>query len=197
MAILRGLNPADILPVAKALHAGGLRLLEITLNSPAALDAIEALTKNFSSEELLIGAGTVMDEKEAQQAMAAGASFIISPHTDAALIRATREGGAVSIPGAFTPTEIVQAWRFGGQIIKVFPAGGGLSYFRELRAPLNLVPLMPTGGIHAGNIAAFRDAGAVAFGIGSALVKMPFTVSDDSLKGITENTKELVQALTV
>ena len=120
--------------------------------------------------ELLIGAGTVLDTETARAAILAGARFIISPTTDLPTITLTRRYGCVSIPGAFTPTEILKAFEYGGEIIKVFPAILGADYFKEIRGPLRQIPLMPTGGVNIKNIQEFKKAGAVAFGVGSALV---------------------------
>lgn len=193
VAILRGLDPAMVLPVAEALYDGGIRLVELTLNSPGALPAIEALTATFK-DRMLVGAGTVLDAADARNALTAGARFIISPTLDADTIRITRDLGAVSIPGAYTPTEVLQAYRAGGQIIKVFPAQSP-AYFRDLRAPLAHIPLMPTGGVGIENIIDFKKAGGVAFGIGSALVDAKRQTEADFLQQITHKASALVAAL--
>ena len=121
VAIVRGANPGDVLSVAQALYDGGVRAMEITLNSPSALSVIEELAVKMGNS-MVIGAGTVLDPVNAKAAIDAGAKFIISPITDADIIRTTRHYDAVSIPGAFTPTEIMAAYGHGGDIIKVFPA---------------------------------------------------------------------------
>ncbi|OLY92139.1 2-keto-3-deoxy-phosphogalactonate aldolase [Cnuella takakiae] len=193
IAILRGLDPAMVLPVAEALYAGGIRLVELTLNSPGALPAIEALTATLK-DRMLVGAGTVLDAAEARNAIAAGARFIISPTLDADTIRATRDLGAVSIPGAYTPTEVLQAHRAGGQIIKVFPAQSP-AYIRDLRAPLSHILLMPTGGVGVENIRDFKKAGGVGFGIGSALVDARKQGEPNFLSQITGKATALLQAL--
>ncbi|MGZ3755204.1 MAG: bifunctional 4-hydroxy-2-oxoglutarate aldolase/2-dehydro-3-deoxy-phosphogluconate aldolase, partial [Mucilaginibacter sp.] len=110
IAILRGANPADVVKIAEALYAGGVRILEITMNSDQPLAVIEQLT-DAMGDEMLIGAGTVLDIADAQNAIAAGASFILSPIVDPDVIRAAKNLGAVGIPGAYTPTEIVQAYK--------------------------------------------------------------------------------------
>ena len=184
VAILRGVDPAAVPDVAAALLAGGIRCLEITLNSAKALEVIKHLTAKMG-EQLLIGAGTVLDQHDATAAIDAGAKFIISPALDIPTIQITKKLGAVSIPGAFTATEILTAHRSGADIIKVFPASVGVGYFRDLRGPLSHIPLMPTGGVNLDNLKAFHDAGAVAFGIGSALVDGKKRVTDEYLRQLT------------
>ena len=169
VAILRGCAPERVMDIVAALADGGVRLLEITLNSPGALDLIRRVAGTMG-DRVLVGAGTVMTPAEAEMAIDAGAKFILSPSLDADTIRVTKELGAISVPGAFTATEIVMAWRNGADIVKVFPASVGASYLRDLRGPLPQIRLMPTGGVNLDNIREFRAAGAVAYGIGSALV---------------------------
>src|SRR5262245_2973342 len=120
VVILRGMPPKDTLSIANALYNGGLRVLEITLNSKDALPVIEQLSHEFRNK-MLIGAGTVLDTKDATNAIDAGASFLVSPTLDASVIKAAKNAGVVSIPGAFTPTEILTAYLNGADIIKVFP----------------------------------------------------------------------------
>lgn len=195
VAIVRGAAPAEVLRIAHALYEGGIRILEITLNSPNAYAAIEEVTGQMG-RELLVGAGTVMDARSAKKAIAAGATFILSPTLDKGTIRATKKHGAVSLPGAFTATEILAAYNYGGDIIKVFPASSvGPKYFKELRGPMPYVPLMPTGGISAANIREYRDAGAVAFGIGGALVDVSKEMTTDHLAAMTEKARFLLEAL--
>lgn len=194
VAILRGYTVSEVVNIAEAMADGGIRCLEVTLNSPDAAESINQLSKQLGSR-MLIGAGTVLDEADLQVALDAGAKFIVSPHTNAALIERTRKQGVVSIPGAFTPTEVVQAYKAGGQLIKIFPSSLGVSYIKELRAPLNNIPLMPTGGINAGNIQEFKKAGAHAFGIGSALLPGKGRVDDSFLAKVRQLSEELVNAL--
>lgn len=184
VAILRGVPPDAVPDVASALHDGGIRCLEITLNSPRALIVIQSLSVKMG-DKLSIGAGTVLDAAEAQQAIDAGARFIISPALDIPTIQYTRRANAVSIPGAFTATEILTAYRNGADIVKVFPASVGVGYFKDLRGPLPQIPLMPTGGVSLENIRDYHRAGAVAFGVGSALVDGKQTVNDAYLQQLT------------
>lgn len=194
VAILRGCDPGHIIPIAEALYAGGIRLLEITLNSPDALKAINE-TSTRLGEKLHIGAGTVLSPEEAEAAVAAGARFILSPSLDLPTIRRTLELGAVSIPGAFTATEILTAYRHGAAIVKVFPASVGPNYFRDLRGPLPQIPLMPTGGVNLENIRQFQKAGAAAFGIGSALVSHTDQLTPDYLQQLTRTAADFVAAI--
>ncbi len=128
VAIIRGAKPDDVLKIINALFEGGIRILEITLNSPKALSVIEE-TARETGDKMLVGAGTVMDAETARAALLAGAKFIISPSLNIETIEMTKRHGAVSIPGAFTPTEIVTAYTYGADIIKVFPASIGVQYF--------------------------------------------------------------------
>lgn len=194
IAILRGVRPDAVPDVAAALQAGGIRCLEITLNSPDALAVIKTLSIKMG-ERLLIGAGTVLDATEARQAIDAGARFIISPTLDLPTIAYTRQANAVSIPGAFTATEILTAYRNGADVVKVFPASAGVGYFRDLRGPLPHIPLMPTGGVNLENIREYHKAGAVAFGIGSALVDGRQAITDAWLHQLTETAAKFSNAL--
>ena len=194
VAIIRGAQPDDVLPIAKALAAGGVKVLEITINSPDAIGTIRRLSEQ-SGNDLLIGAGTVLDADTAKKVIAAGAKFIISPIVNPETIKATRDGGAVSIPGAFTATEIHNAFINGGQIIKVFPASAGPAYIKDIRGPLPHIPLMPTGGVHLDNIKAFKLAGAVAFGIGTALVDTSKGMDEVRLREITEKAAKYMTAV--
>ena len=194
VAIVRGVRPDAVPDIAAALYAGGICLLEITLNSPDALAVIRDLSVRMG-DRLLVGAGTVLDAGEAQAAIDAGARFIISPTLDIPTIQVTRQLQAVSIPGAFTATEILTAYRNGADIIKVFPASVGAGYFRDLRGPLPHIPLMPTGGVSLENISDFYKAGAVAFGIGSALVNGKQPVTDEYLRQLTETAARFSKAI--
>lgn len=194
VAIIRGAEPDDVWNIAQALREGGIHLMEITLNSRGALQVIEQLAQKMNND-MLVGAGTVLDAAAAKAAMAAGARFIISPNFDPATIEITHQQGAVSIPGAFTPTEMVMAHRAGGDIIKLFPANLGPSYLSHIRGPLPHIPIMPTGGVALDNIVAFQRAGAVAFGIGSSLVNGGEKVSEKWLANLVNKASQIVQAI--
>lgn len=194
VAIIRGASPDDVLKIGNALYEGGVKCLEVTLNSPNALVAIESIAKKMEGR-LLVGAGTVLTAIEAQAAIRPGARFIISPVLSPEVIEATKQAGAVSIPGAYTPTEIFNAYTSGGDIIKVFPGSAGPGFIKEILAPLPHIPLMPTGGISIDNIKEFKNSGAVAFGIGKSLVDTKQKISDQYLQDIVSNAQKFVQAV--
>jgi 2-dehydro-3-deoxyphosphogluconate aldolase / (4S)-4-hydroxy-2-oxoglutarate aldolase len=194
VAIIRNANPNDVMKIANALYEGGVRILEITMNSPKPLQVIEEVTDAFG-DQLLVGAGTVLDPETARAALLAGAKFILSPTLNLETIKMTRRYGAVSIPSAFTPSEILTAYENGGDIIKVFPASIGPGYLKDIRGPLPQIPLLPTGGVNLGNIKEFLKAGAVGFGIGSSLVNTKNEITETYLKELTEKAKQFVAAV--
>lgn len=170
IAILRNAKPNDILPIVETLYKAGIRAIEVTMNSPKALESIE-LISNEMKDKVVVGAGTVLDAESARLAILSGATFILSPTVDKDTIRMSKKYGAVSIPGAMTPTEILEAYEYGGDIIKVFPTTSlGPEYIKDLQGPLPHIPLLPTGGVSIDNVTDFIEAGAVGVGLGSALV---------------------------
>ena len=193
VAIIRGANPPDVIKIANALYKGGIKLLEVTLNSPDALLLIEQLSFEMKGK-ILIGAGTVLDSANAKAAISAGAAFIISPTFDEETIQITKRYGGVSIPGAYSPTEVYKAHKYGGDIIKVFPALSA-SYIKDLLAPLPQIPLMPTGGVNLQNIKDYQRVGAVAYGIGSALVDTKQKITEGYLQSLTEKARLFVEAI--
>ncbi len=193
VAIIRGAKPADVMNIVDALYQGGIRAVEVTLNSENALELISKLSGKVK-DQMLVGAGTVLNTAAALAAIDAGAQFIISPSLDIDTISVTKAQGIVSIPGAYTATEIVKAHEAGADIVKVFPAQSA-QYIKDLRGPLSHVPLMPTGGVTISNIVAFRDAGAVAFGVGGALVNSSQPVNDAYLAALAEKARAFVQAV--
>jgi len=194
VAIIRGANPNDVLRITKALYDGGIRVVEITFNSPDALKVVKDLSAKMG-KEMLIGMGTVLDTATTKKAIKAGARFIISPSLNSEVIRVTRKNGAVSIPGAFTPTEIITAYEHGADIIKVFPASLGAGYIKDIRGPFPHIPLMPTGGISIDNVGEYFKAGAAAVGIGSALVNTKKEMTKEYLMEMTETAIQFVQAV--
>ena len=192
VAIIRGADPADVLRIADALQLGGVNILEVTLNSPNALQVINALTGKMKN--MLIGAGTVLSAADAQASIEAGATFIISPNVNVETIVATKKLGIVSIPGAYTATEVVTAHSSGGDIIKIFPATNA-EYIKVLRGPLSHIPMMPTGGITPENISEFKKAGALAFGIGTSLVDAKHKITSEYLNQVTEHARKFMQAI--
>ena len=195
IAIIRGAEPADVLKISEALYEGGVQCVEITLNSADALRLIESLASRLEGE-ITVGAGTVLNATSVHDAVSAGAKFIISPMLDFDVIHKTKDLGAVSIPGAYTPTEIFAAFSNGADLVKVFPSSAGPSFIREVLAPFPYIPLMPTGGINLTNIGDFKKAGAVAFGIGKSLVDTRQQVTPDYLQQIRTNAKDFIAAIT-
>ncbi|MGC4376678.1 bifunctional 4-hydroxy-2-oxoglutarate aldolase/2-dehydro-3-deoxy-phosphogluconate aldolase [Fictibacillus sp. Mic-4] len=192
IAIIRGANPEDVLAISRALKDGGVSILEITLNSPKALSTIEKVADEFG-DEVLVGAGTVLDAESARAALLSGAKFILSPTVNRQTIEMTKRYGAVSIPGALTPTEILTAYEHGADIIKVFPANAvGVSYIKDIHGPLPHIPLMPTGGVDLTNIGGYFRAGAVAAGLGSSLVNAKHQVTESYLNDLTEKAAAFV-----
>ncbi|HKA60440.1 MAG TPA: bifunctional 4-hydroxy-2-oxoglutarate aldolase/2-dehydro-3-deoxy-phosphogluconate aldolase [Gemmatimonadales bacterium] len=163
---------ADIaVPVAEALLQAGLPVVEITMTVPNAIEAIGGLAKRFAGK-MLIGAGTVTDAETARRTLSAGAEFIVTPCLVPEVIEAANRAQVAVLPGALTPSEIVEAFRKGGDLVKIFPAQsvGGAAYLRALRGPFPGIPLVPTGGVTLENVAEMFKAGAAAVGIGTELI---------------------------
>jgi 2-dehydro-3-deoxyphosphogluconate aldolase/(4S)-4-hydroxy-2-oxoglutarate aldolase len=170
VAIIRGFTLEESLKTAEALIRGGIKAIETTSNTKGATVIMENLVKEFG-QEVVVGAGTVLTDEHLQNAIDAGASFILSPSFDRAIVEKTLKASLVSIPGAFSPTEAVEADRAGADIIKIFPVSSvGPQYIKDLKAPLNNLKLMPVGGVNLDNAAAFIKAGSIALGVGSSLV---------------------------
>jgi len=169
--IIRASSADAVMPVAEALLQAGLPVVEITLTVPNAIDAISAVAKRFSGK-LLVGAGTVTDAETARRAVDAGAEFIVTPCLVREVIDAARRADVAVLPGALTPTEVFEAFRSGGDMVKVFPAQsvGGAAYLRALRGPFPDIPLVPTGGVTLDNVGEMFKAGAAAVGVGTELI---------------------------
>lgn len=193
IAIIRDFSTEDSVEIAKALQEGGIEVLEIAMNSPQPLQTIEKI-KGELGDKMIIGAGTVLDPSSARSAISAGAQFILSPAFSSETIQLTKRYGVISIPGAYTPTEILTAFEQGGDIIKVFPASvGGPSYIKDLLGPLPQLKLLPTGGIDLNNITDFLEKGAMGIGLGSSLVHQTDIVTQDYLKQITKKAHDFVR----
>ncbi len=170
VAVIRMKDADKLYRVIEAVERGGIKAIEITMTVPGALGIIRsiALRKNPG---VFIGAGTVLDAETAAAVIEAGAEFVVSPVTDPALIHECGRRGVLVAPGAFTPTEIMNAWNEGADIVKVFPATSlGPHYIKDLRGPLPHIRLMPTGGVSQENARDFIAAGACCVGIGTALL---------------------------
>lgn len=193
VAILRGFSASDVMNIATALYDGGIRLIEVTMNSDNALNLIKKISIEFENR-MLVGAGTVLTVEDARSAIDAGAKFLISPTLDIDVIKTAKDNAIVSIPGAYTPTEIFTAHQNGADIIKIFPAQTP-DYLKQVLAPLNHVLLMPTGGIDVNNINAYKKAGACSFGIGSSLVSNKEKMDELYFQNITIKAKHFVEAI--
>ena len=167
IAIGRGVDPTVVVEIGQALLDGGIRAFEVTLNRPGALEAIRRLVLHPVAKELLIGAGTILTIESAEQAVAAGARFLVMPHLDVEVIAWAQAQGIPVVPGALTPTEILAAWRAGATAVKLFPASAvGPTFIREMAGPLPEIPLIPTGGVTLETAPLFLDNGALAVGVG-------------------------------
>jgi 2-dehydro-3-deoxyphosphogluconate aldolase / (4S)-4-hydroxy-2-oxoglutarate aldolase len=179
VAIIRMQDAAKVPLVVRALTAGGVRALEITMTVPGAIDSIRSVSATLA-DDVLIGAGTVCDAATAAEVIDAGAQFVVAPVFDPDTIRACHERDVPIMPGCFTPTEMLSAWRLGADIIKVFPATRlGPAFLKDVRAPLPQLKLMPTGGVTPENAGDWIRAGAVAVAIGSALVDVSAIAAND------------------
>lgn len=170
VAIVRGITREQAGFVGEGLSQGGIRFMEVTMNTDGALHIIQDWRTRYDGT-VYVGAGTVLDVEMAKEAVSAGAQFLISPNTDLSVIEYALEQGIDVWPGAMTPTEIVAAYAAGAEIVKLFPTASlGLEFIRELQGPLNHIPLLATGGVTLDNLADYFAAGAAAVGLGSALV---------------------------
>lgn len=198
IAIVRGVYGQDCLNLAKALWAGGIRLLEVTFDqSDRALWQKTADTVCLLNQELgdrmLFGSGTVTSVELVELAKNAGAKFIVSPDTNEDVIRATVAAGMVSMPGALTPTEVLTAHRFGADFVKLFPVGNlGVSYLKAVSAPINHVRLLAVGGVNESNVAQYLAAGAVGAGVGGNLVNKQWIAAGEFQK-ITDLASSFVE----
>ncbi|MCE5168997.1 bifunctional 4-hydroxy-2-oxoglutarate aldolase/2-dehydro-3-deoxy-phosphogluconate aldolase [Paenibacillus profundus] len=174
IAIFRGFTGEAADLAGEALVTGGVRFMEVTMNTEGAAKIIHRWRERFDGRAY-IGAGTVTDLDEAREAFACGAQFFISPNLDEEVISFAAERGVDVWPGVLTPTEIVRAWKAGAKAIKLFPIGTlGPDYIREIRGPLQHIPIIATGGVDMNNVADYLKAGASAFGLGSKLVRTDY-----------------------
>lgn len=171
VAIIRASSSEQLVNVAKALHEGGVDVLEVTFTVPNAIEVLSAVKKELGNK-ILLGAGTVLDSETARAAILAGAEFIVSPTVNLDVIRLCTRYDKLCMPGAFTPTEILAAWEAGADVVKVFPSDVlGPGYLKAIKGPLPQIRLMPTGGVNLKTLRDFVSAGACAVGLGSSLVE--------------------------
>lgn len=200
IAIVRGVESSLCLKVAEALYAGGIRLIEMTYNQSdpsswqANADTIGTLARELDGR-MLVGAGTVTSVELVEMTGRAGGRFIISPNVNEAVIKRTRGLELVSIPGAMTPTEILNAYDYGADFIKLFPASDlGTAYVKSIKAPISHIPLLATGGITLDNAAAFMKAGCAGLGVGGLLADKAAIAAGDFEK-LTRSAKALLETI--
>ena len=189
VAVVRSTESAPLVDVCRALVDGGIDVAEITFTVPDALDVLKA-TRKALGDRILLGAGTVLDAETARAAFLAGAEYLVSPTLDLDVIRMARRYGKLVMPGCFTPTEALQAWQAGADIIKVFPAELlGPGFFKAMRGPLPQIRLMPTGGVDLKTAHSFLEAGACCLGLGSQLID-PKAVAARQFDTISETARK-------
>ena len=205
--VIRRIEEVGIVPVVRAatvdeatravqaICAGGIPVVEITMTVPNAVSVIREVAKQHG-DKVLIGAGTVITAEQAESCLRAGAEFLVSPGLSAPVLSVARAAGKLAIPGALTPTELMNAHDHGARLVKIFPCGnvGGPKYLRSLKAPFPKAELIPTGGVNAANAAEFIAAGAFALGVGADLVDAA-ALREGNLEKISLAAQELVQAV--
>ncbi|HJT28933.1 MAG TPA: bifunctional 4-hydroxy-2-oxoglutarate aldolase/2-dehydro-3-deoxy-phosphogluconate aldolase [Pyrinomonadaceae bacterium] len=191
--VVRATTADEAMRAIDAIREGGISVLEITMTVPGAVKVIEDVAKRYG-DDALVGAGTVLDPETASACVAAGAQFVVSPALNLETIARCRELDIAVMPGALTPTEVVQAWNAGADFVKVFPAGavGGPSYLKSLKAPLPQIELVPTGGVSLKTAADFIRAGAAALGVGADLVDIN-AIREGQSALITERAKQFIE----
>lgn len=191
--VVRARSGDEAMRAIDAIKEGGISVLEVTMTVPGAVRVIEEVARRYENE-VIIGAGTVLDAETARTVILAGAQFVISPALNLATIECCRRYSIAVMPGALTPTEILAAWTAGADMVKVFPCNalGGASYLRALKAPLPHIELVPTGGVSLETAADFIRAGATALGIGGELVDTK-ALRDNQDHVITARARQLIQ----
>lgn len=191
-AVVRGESAEPVMKAIEAVLKGGVTVIEVTFTVPGALQIIERLAKEISND-VILGAGTVLDPQTAKNAIDKGAQFIVSPATNLEVIKVARDNGKVVMPGALTPTEVVAGWQAGADMIKIFPITSmGPGYLKDLHGPLPQVKFIPTGGIDLSNAADYLKAGASALGVGSSLIDKKL-VKEEKWNELTERARAFRQ----
>ena len=193
--VIRVTSASEATDVADAVKEGGVSFIEITMSVQGAIDVIKELTQKYK-DEIIMGAGTVLDPETGRAALLAGAQFLVSPTLNLDLIQLAHRYSAVVIPGAMTPTEILTAWNAGADMVKVFPSAqlGGPEYIKALRGPLPQILLVPTGGVNLQNAGAFIKAGAAALGVGGELVDKK-AIKEKKFHIITESARAFLKTI--
>ena len=191
--VVRATSADEAMRAIDAIREGGISVLEITMTVPGAIKVIEQVSQRYG-KDAVVGAGTVLDPEIAEACISSGAQFVVSPALNLETIACCRKLDVAVMPGALTPTEVVQAWNAGADFVKVFPAGavGGASYLKALKAPLPQIELVPTGGVTIVTAADFIRAGAAALGVGTDLVDIE-ALREGQAAHITERAKQFLQ----
>jgi len=191
--VVRATSADEAMRAIDAIREGGISVLEITMTVPGAVKLIEELAKRYG-KDAVVGAGTVLDPETANQCISSGAQFVVSPALNLETIACCQKRDIAVMPGALTPTEVVQAWNAGADFVKVFPAGavGGPSYLKALKAPLPQIELVPTGGVSLTTAGDFIRAGAAALGVGTDLVDIN-AIREGQSAVITERAKQFIE----
>src|SRR5512146_2045506 len=194
LAVIRGPSAELTVKMVSALVAGGVKGIEITYSTPNAEQVVAELANKFG-DEILLGMGTLTSPAQVSTARAAGACFLVSPICEPELVRAMVSSGLAVMAGAFTPTEVFQAYSLGVDVVKIFPGSvGGPAYIKALKGPFPYIPMMPTGGVSAANVAEWFKVGVVAVGAGSELCP-PQLAKDGQFAEITRRAAEFVQVV--
>jgi 2-dehydro-3-deoxyphosphogluconate aldolase/(4S)-4-hydroxy-2-oxoglutarate aldolase len=194
LAVIRGPSAELTVKMVEALVAGGVLGIEITYSTPNAEDVVRTLSKMLGNG-ILLGMGTLTKPEQALSAREAGANFIVSPVCEANLIKSMVESGLLTMAGALTPTEVLHAYNLGADVIKIFPGSlGGPAYIKALKGPFPYIPMMPTGGVSANNVAEWFSTGVVAVGAGSELCP-PQLAKEGKFDEITKRAAEFVQVV--
>ncbi|SEL97489.1 bifunctional 4-hydroxy-2-oxoglutarate aldolase/2-dehydro-3-deoxy-phosphogluconate aldolase [Haloferax larsenii] len=195
VAIVRGTNPERAIETVDALQRGGVSVVEVTANTDGVLDMIREISSTFTADEVVVGAGTVLDSETARATTLAGAEFIVTPSFDTETIQTANRYGVPSVVGVATPTEAVDAYTAGADMVKIFPAASlGPGFVSSLQGPLGHIPTVPTGGVSLDNVGAFIDAGATAVGVGSSLVDGE-AIERGDYEELTANARAFVDAV--
>jgi len=193
IAVIRGPSPELTLKMVAALVAGGVKGIEITYSTPNAAEVVRQLDKQFGNQ-IVLGMGTLTDPTQVDEALGAGANFLVSPMCEPVLGKTMVASGVPVMIGALTPTEVYQAYKMGSNVVKLFPGSlGGPSYMKALKGPFPMIPMMPTGGVSATNIGEWLAAGAFAVGAGSELCP-PKLAKESRFDEITMKASEFVKA---
>jgi len=194
-AVLRDIPEDQMVDVARAVHDGGVRALELTADAKRCSEQVAAVDRALDDTDAIVGVGTVMDPAAARNAIEAGAEFILAPNFDADVAEVCNREGVLCIPGVMTPTEAADAMAAGADMLKMFPASTvGPGHIGAVQGPLGDVPIMPTGGVDADNVADYFEAGAVAVGAGSALVDYE-AIRNEDMDAVRESAAEFVEAV--